>query len=520
MKAIKKYSILLAIPALTFMSSCTKKFEDLNTDKNSATSETTVPLYNLTRAQLEFTGNNDYSFETWRVNIIYLSLMMQQMSSTVGWYSGDKYSRNDGFSASLFTVGYPSQVKYIVDLLNQTKTNPIYQNLYNIGRINRVLIMHRLTDMYGMVPYTQAGLGYIGGNTTPIYDDQKAIYTDMLNELDAAAKALDPNKDAVGKGDLIYQGDLTKWKKLAYSLMIRLGMRMSKVDPAAAQTWVEKGAAGGTLSNINDNAYVSHVGSGGRPTVNRISNILSGEWDGIGKGNVYLSKTFVDFMQSNQDPRLQYYAEIKKTQDRTPANQIGMPNGYDENGANSPTDIHKAPNFPGDITLYSVLRKDIFAKLDGITSILTYAQTELLLAEGAQRGWNVGGTAQQHYTNGVTAAMKQLVQYDASAVITDAQVSQYLTAHPYAAATGLDQINTQYWAASFLDWYEVFSNWRRADYPKLVPVVYTGDNNGGQIPRRMLYPATEASANSKNYNAAITAQGTNNFGTRVWWDKQ
>ncbi|NIG57219.1 SusD/RagB family nutrient-binding outer membrane lipoprotein [Chitinophaga sp. Cy-1792] len=520
MKAIKKYSLLLAIPALTFLSSCTKKFEDINTDKNSATETTTIPVYSLTRAQLEYTGNDDFSYETWRTNIIYLSLMMQQLSSTVGWYSGDHYGKNQGFSQAYFDMGYPSQVKYIEDLLHQTKGKDNYNNLYQIGRITRVLIYHRLTDLYGMVPFSQAGQGYTNGIITPKYDAQQDIYVAMLQELDAAAKALDKTKDKVGAGDLIFQGDTDKWKKMAYSLMVRLGMRLTKVDPATAKTWVEKAALGGTFASNADNALISHAGSGGRATVNRNSNILGGEWDAVAKGNVYLSKTFVDYLKNNGDPRLQYYAQINLTGDKTPSKQVGLPNGYDENGATTPNDVHHAPGFKDTIANYSTLRKDIFAKLDGITTLVTYGQTELLLAEAAQRGWSVNGDAATHYNNGVTASMQQLAQYDAAATINAGDIATYLTNHPYTAATAYEQINTQYWVAGFLDWYEVFSNWRRSDYPKLTPVIYPGDNNGGIIPRRMLYPTTEASANATNYQAAISAQGVNEFNTRVWWDKQ
>ncbi|HVI47618.1 MAG TPA: SusD/RagB family nutrient-binding outer membrane lipoprotein [Chitinophaga sp.] len=517
MKSISKYIALLAVPAV-LLTSCTKKFEELNKDTNRVLPENNIPIYNLTRAELEYTGNHDFSFETWRVNIIYCSLMTQQLSSTTGWYSGDKYSRNDGFASSYFTMAYGNQVKYIADLIKNTKDKAIYANLYQVGRIARVLIFQRLTDLYGSIPYSQAGTGE---SNTPVYDPQQQIYADMLKELDEAAKALDPSKDKIGTGDLIYRGadnSVVQWKKLAYSLMVRIGMRLSKIAPDQAKTWVEKGVAGGTFTSNDDNAYIIHDVSGGRNTVNRNSNILSGEWDAIGKGNVYLSKTLVDFLKSNNDPRLQYLAQIRSSGVKTPAAQIGMPNGYDEN--NAANDIKNAPGFPGNITNYSTIQKDVWLKLNGPTFLVTYAQTELLLAEAAQKGWNVNGDAASHYKNGVTGAMKQLAQYDQSAAISDGDINAYLSAHPYNAGTALEQINTQYWATCFLDWYEAWSNWRRTDYPKLTPVVYPGDNNGGQIPRRMLYPSTEASSNATNYQDAIGKQGANNFATRVWWDKQ
>lgn len=520
MKAVSKYIFLLGVPAALLLNSCTKKFEEYNKDSNRATSDDYTPAFSLTRAQVEFAGNHDFSFETWRTNIIYLSLMTQQLSSTTGWYNGDKYSRNEVFASSYFAMAYQDQVKYIMDLINITKDKPNYHNLYQVGRIMRVMIFHRITDLFGDVPYKEAGKGVSDRLYTPVYDPQSEIYADMLKELDEAAKALDNSKDAIPAGDLVYRGEkasVEKWKKLAYSLMLRLGMRMSKADQAKAKQWVEKAAAGGVMTSNNDNAFIVHETSGGRNTVNRNSNILSGEWDAIGKGNVYLSQTFVNFMKSNNDPRLKFIAEIKSSGDTSSAKQIGMPNGYDEN--NQATDIKKAPGFPGNINNYSTLQKTFLVKLDGPTFFLTYAQTELLLAEAALRGWSVPGDAATHYRNGVTAAMEQFAQFDKNAAISPAEISAYLAAHPFNAGNGYEQINTQYWANCFLDWYETWSNWRRSDFPKLKPVIYPNDNNGGKIPRRMLYPTAEASANAANYTKAVERQGPNNFDTRVWWDK-
>jgi len=526
---MKQFAKIMAsfVVAAVVLASCTKKFEEINTDSNRVTADKYVPEYNLTRAQLEYTGNSDFSYEVWRVNIIYCGMMMQQLANT-SWYAGDKYLQNDGWASSYFDVAYRDQVKYIVDLLQITKDNPDLANLYQVGRIMKVMIFSRLTDIYGEIPYTEAGLGYYGRVFTPKYEKQQDIYNDMLKELEQAALALDASKPRPGNGDLIYRGasdNIIKWKKLAYSLMLRLGMRMVKVDAGGAKTWVEKAYAGGVMSSNDDNAYILHDGSGGRTTVNRNSNILSGEWNATGwdrssnaKTEVFLSKTFVDFLKNNADPRLQFMALVRANGNTTPALQLGLPNGYDENGGTK--DISHAPGYPGSLQNYSTIRGDVFLKLNGPTVLLTYGQCELLLAEAAKRGWNVGSNAATHYNAGVRAAMKQLNQYDAGAVISDVDISTYLTAHPYVDANGFDQINTQYWAASFLDWYETWSNWRRSGYPVLTPVNYTGNATNGQIPRRMLYPSSESSANGTNYSEALSRQGENGFLTRVWWDKQ
>jgi hypothetical protein len=528
MKSLSKY---LYIPALliSLLTGCTKHFDETNTDTNSVTSDNYIPVYNLTKAQLEFSGNIDFSYDTWRVNIIYCGMMMQQLANTT-WYSGDKYLQKDAYSSAYFDVAYRDQIKYIADLLEITRGKTGFANLYQVARINKVLIMHRLTDLYGDVPYSEAGLGFHNRVFTPKYDSQQFIYADMLKELEEAASALDPGADLPGPGDLIYKGagnSIALYKKLAYSLMLRLGMRLSKVDAVAAKSWVEKAAAGGVFTSNADNAFILHDNTGGRATVNRISNILGGEWNATDygvtdqskwKNEVFLSKTFIDFLKNSNDPRLPFTSRVKSTGNSNASSQIGLPNGYDQIGGN--TDISRAPGYPGSITGYSTIRGDVYLSLTGPTYLLTYAQTSFLLAEAAQRGWNVGGTVAMHYGNGIRAAMKQLKDYNSLADIPDAAIDDFLALNPYNAERGMEQINAQYWAASFLDWYETWANWRRCGYPLLQPVNYPGNATGGQIPRRMLYPAAEASANGKNLQEAISRQGANDFMTRVWWDQK
>jgi hypothetical protein len=511
--------------AFILSTGCTRNFDDINTDSNKVKADRYAAEFDLTRAQLEFTGNSDFSFDTWRVNIIYCGMMIQHLANA-SWYVGDKYQRNDSWSAAYFEVAYRDQVKYIVDMLNLTRDKPELFNLYHVARIMKVLIFHRITDLYGDVPYKEAGLGYYNNLFTPLYDRQEDIYLDMLQELEDAAAKLDPVRQRPGTGDLIYRGapdNIIKWKRLAHALMLRLAMRMVKKNAALAKVWSEKAYTGGVFTSNDDNAYVVHDLAGGRNTVNRNSNILGGEWNATGwdrgsnsKKEVFLSETFIDFFKTNFDPRLRYLALVRANGNTSPGQQQGLPNGYDQNrGA---TDISAAPGYPGDIDKYSTIRGDVMLKLNGPTELVTYAQCEFLLAEAAQRGWNVGASASTHYANGVTAAMTQFQQYDPGAVIPEGAITSYLAAHPYDAVIGLEQINTQYWAASFLDWYETWANWRRSGYPELKPVNYPGNATNGQIPRRMLYPSSEAANNSNNYQAALNRQGANDFMTRVWWD--
>jgi hypothetical protein len=143
-----------------------------------------------------------------------------------------------------------------------------------------------------------------------------------------------------------------------------------------------------------------------------------------------------------------------------------------------------------------------------------------LLAEAAQRGWITGVPVATYYTNGVTAAMAQLGA-QTGAGPSNAAITAYLVANPYNPGGALNQINTQYWVATFMDENESWANWRRSGFPTLVPVSYPGNVTNGTIPRRFTYPQGEASTNSTNYSAAVSdLNNGDKMTSRVWWDVQ
>jgi hypothetical protein len=150
--------------------------------------------------------------------------------------------------------------------------------------------------------------------------------------------------------------------------------------------------------------------------------------------------------------------------------------------------------------------------------ILTYAESELLLADAAAR-WGIGDAA-THYENGVLAAITELSAYGTASAISDADAQAYYDSNPYDPANGLEMINTQFWAATFFNEYEAWSNWRRTGFPVLTPVNYHGNVTQGTIPRRLAYPLSERQSNTANYNAAVTASLPNgdNLTSRIWWD--
>ncbi|HYG20882.1 MAG TPA: SusD/RagB family nutrient-binding outer membrane lipoprotein [Ohtaekwangia sp.] len=521
--SIRSYTLTL-IAFLFATVSCTENFEEINTNP---TAEDNPPTNALLTQGMILASTSEY--EAWRANYIYSALFVQQLAS-LNW-QGDKYFYNDGYSASYWDRNYERTVKVLVDVIARTTDVPEEVNYNSIARILKVVVFHRMTDLYGDVPYTQAGKGYLEGILIPEYDTQEFIYNDMLKELEEAAAAFDAAQAAVS-GDIVYNGDLNLWKKAAYSLMLRLAMRLSKADPDTAETWAAKAVAGGVIESYTEAFRVNHTST----TVydNPNSHVL-GSYPGAHQdqknNNFRISKTFIDLLRENDDPRLgiipvqtYFLNENGDTVDidhvtrydglADPDAQVGLPNGLD---ANTLIPTGKT------INRFSIVRSDL-VRPDAPNILVSHAQTLFLQAEAVERGW-ISGDAEQLFRDGVESAIMQLKLSAPASLFDDAAIANYadnVIAYPAGGTLEekLEAINTQYYIASFLDGYESFANWRRTGYPELTPVNFTGNVTGGTIPRRLQYPANEYGVNGDNLAAVIARQGPDTFTTRVWWDAE
>jgi hypothetical protein len=522
---------------------CNKdSFTNLNTDPQS------LPTINLnfifTSAELGAASSGssgDNRYIDWRTNIGMTSYAIQHLANAGigGIYPGDRYTHNPETANAPFEHIFGDQLKNLGIILKESGPGGFgedkYPNMRQAARILRAFLFGRLTDYYGSIPYTEA-LKAQEGIMFPAYDKQKAIYTDILKELDeatAAFGAADPN-DGFGGADLYYKGDIAKWKKFGYSLMLRLAMRVSNVDAALANTYVSKAVAGGVFTSNLDNVLVPMATA---PSTwidqNGISRAF---YPGDGGQPTFMSNTLIDWLKgpnkastADDDPRLMIFtAGIGKWTvnngvstwtpiDDDPVDQKGMPNGKDLPMLRT---IEGNPNLDVDAT-YSKINPKLL-DLNDPYMLLNYGEIELLLAEACQRG--IGGltatNAAAHYNAGVKASMQMYPIYDASFLITEAQVNTYLAAFPYSAATGVKMIGEQLWANYFLNWWEAWSNWRRSTtvnpkgYPELTPTNYAGNITNGTIPQRLIYPTAE-SANNPNFSANATKPDL--YTTKVWW---
>ncbi|MCI2228755.1 SusD/RagB family nutrient-binding outer membrane lipoprotein [Polaribacter sp. MSW13] len=493
--------IIISLVILFTFSFCDDGFEELNVNPTKPVQ--LDPSTKLTYIQL-YTGGSSYVAYLF-YNVIHLMQNVQHLNNT----SYASFLYKEGNTHWLFEEQFKTTVKNIADLEAQLEASTESTAAVDlaIARIQKVLIFSRITDAYGDIPYSEAGKGFLEGIRFPKYDKQSDIYANMLETLEASAATLNSGgASSYGSADLMYSGDTGKWKKFANSLMLRLAMRMVKVDNASAKAWATKAINGGVMTSNADIAYLQYENSAndGGPNVNPLTKSFTSR----ASTQVKIAKPFMDFMKSRQDPRVSVLCSTVSG-DTTAALQFGQ----DINDATRGT-ANSKPN----INIFGGSGVVIY---DAPLFFQTYAEVEFMLAEAAERWGLAGGSTnvESHYKAGVTAAMQYLSMYGHGVNITTSQINDYLNTNPFVPAQALKMINEQYWVATFGNGLETFSNWKRSGYPVLVPANVAATLTGGEIPRRLPYPASEKLNNPDNVEAAIVQQGGDLLTTRMWWDK-
>lgn len=512
-----------AVLVFSTMQSCnTEKLIDLNKNPNAI--EYVIPEYSFTAAVLSSGPGENY--RALGQGLQYFS-SYKEVPAT-----GDKFYNFNGTAGS-FNV-YTGQWNRLLQL---AKEIPGAENVNKRAAVEilRILAFHQQTDVMGDMPYSESMKGLEG--LKPKYDTQKSIYTAMLTELETALTSMDATKQNVfGNADPYFKGDVVKWKKFGYTLMLRLGMRLSEIEPATAKAWVEKAVAGGVMTAFADIAYLKYANVTGQMNP-RVNGYIAGDFTSPGGDNIEGSKwsgKFIDHLKSTNDPRLSVISVVwvpaagnNYTPNNTMATQRGMVNG-------------SINTRPVDFDTYS---EPSLLYIDRGSPIIAMGTAEayLLRAEAAARGWSVGTTALAAYNNGVREAMAQWALWPSvaphSGVITNSQVDDYLLANPYPVfgtfAQQLETISTQKWVSLLGDDYEVYANWRRTKYPIFnyanwtntsgQKVSYPGNVTAGKMWRRFSLPIAERNVNPDNYYEAIKRQNYSEqqidlLQGRMWWD--
>lgn len=480
--------ILLA----TCLLGCTGDFEEINTNPNSPLS--TTP--NLLLTGLERDMMNSLLNDTWGIGNIVI-----QHTAKNQFVNEDRYLW--GEINGIWNAVYDNMrdVNNIIIQANETNQT----NYKGVALILKSWMFSLATDCYGDVPYSQASQGK-DGLLFPQYDSQEEIYNGILREL-AEANALLADAGNIS-GDLIYGGDVKKWRQLANALRLRYLMRISdRRDVSADMKAILNDPAGNPVFESNaDHAVYTYLAN----SPNQFP-LFSAR---IGSFNEFrASKTLVDYLSGLSDPRLYIYfrptpvTEVTATTDDDKYD--GIPNGLDDVIAQTYNGGQQYQARIGPL-FYEQANTPLGIQVaKGV--IMTYAELQFILAEAREKGLIDIGTAEDYYLNGIKASFSYYGLTPDPAYFTQANVA-------YTGATNekLAKIGTQKWAASYFQGYEAWFNWRRTGYPVLQPSV--DNQNDNRIPVRFIFPRIEQSLNSANRDAAVARQGADDINTRVWWD--
>ncbi|MDN5200670.1 SusD/RagB family nutrient-binding outer membrane lipoprotein [Fulvivirgaceae bacterium BMA10] len=499
---MKKYinikTFMIGVIFMGIISSCDNDFADVNLDPDAVTSVNPGQLFskvliNSSRVDMEPRTNYFHAF-------------MQYGFS--GFWSGTQYVISDNIVARYFNGMYRSPIKNVVFLIDQLQDDPLNVNTLSAARIWKVFLFQKMTDVYGDIPYFESGQSLTTRDFTPAYDTQEVIYNDLIKELQEAKAAFDSELDGV-RGDQFYNGDIVRWEKLANSLLLRIGMRIMKVDPTRGQSLINEAVAGGVMESNDDMPVMRHTEN--EPNAFNFT---------LGDQHFVLHKTLVDHMKINEDPRLTIYGGIH---DQARGVVIST----------DTTDYYGWSPNPDDSAATVRVTFNIYRPTETPFLHFSYAQVEFLLAEAAVRGL-VGTDPQVHYENGIRASMQSLALLPASPGISDTQIADYIAANPFddpgdtsddSDEAKIEKIATEFWLSGFIfDADEVWNNWKRTGFPDLTPnpnSLTQASDSPGRIPRKLPYPQDEFVRNGENVRAVLPRYGNaNDFNeaSRVWWD--
>ena len=553
----------LCLTAIFFASCSDAIYEDINTDPTKA--DKVNPASQLTYAELQIFGDMNYV----DVHRLYTYAFTQHLMGC--WNTtnyGGQHRMDDNEMSRPWNNLYPGAIRNLTDAIEQTKNDSTQANVNAALRIFRVYVGSLLTDYYGDVPFTEAGLGYITGVTQPKYDKQEDLYPFFFKELKEAAAQFDSKASAI-MSDPMFNGDITKWQIFANSLRLRYAMRISDVEPALAQTEFQAALADGVMSSSADDACVQHMNvsySFGQESYKDFrGNAMAKYFFGNDPANnpTYICQTMWNQLYSNGDPRMtrlcRFYIDDYMSIS-TGDGRIDMTDAVLATEATNPGQVVSLiapgefswdnwpayPNIPGSQLEARVAEVQAahpgyepgsnprwlkpklannFLQSDNPGVIMTYAEVCFLRAEAAINGWT-GDNAKEMYETGIRAAMDFLSAHYDCAAITDAEFATYiaqpLIAWGASAAQQKNQINTQAWILHFHNPAEAWANLRRSDYPALTSPDPAGKNpliDGNDIPVRFCYPIKEETYSKDAYQEAKDrVVGGYSWHARLWWD--
>ncbi len=463
---------------------CTDKFEEMNTDsKNPADVDGNFLFTSAQKELMDQISNTNVNWNVWKIFVQYWT-----ETTYIDEANYDIINRN--IPEQAFTAYYRlvlnrlDEAEKLIALapVTSVETEAVKANKYAVIELHRVFAYHNLVNIFGDVPYSEA---LDINNINPAYDDDAAIYSDLLARIDAAYASFDTKSASFGSADVIYGGDVEAWMKFAQSLKLKIAINLADVTGSGAQTAVEAAVAAGVFESAKDNALFIYQGS--QPNTNPLHEdlVLSGRSDFVP------ANTLVDIMNELSDPRVDQYFTNK-----IDGAYIGGKYGYSNAYANFShiNDAIQAADFPG--------------------FLMTYSEVQFYLAEAAERGYSVGGTSESFYNNAIRASFS----FWGTPGVDDYLASSDI-AYSTAAGDWKHKIGMQSYIANYTRGLIAYNTYRRLDVP-VMNKAQEPNTDDGSVPTRFTYPVNEQTLNAKSYTDASTAIGGDKLTTKLFWDKQ
>ncbi|MCT4648197.1 MAG: SusD/RagB family nutrient-binding outer membrane lipoprotein [Carboxylicivirga sp.] len=560
MKLYKIFTILLFGAALW---TCTDKFEEINTKPDAFYTDEVSGKFFMTNPQFRLFGPDRFPY--WRAHLIHADRYSGHVcfGHNGSWWSDELgYSYSSSYTDATWgwMEGYLGNLDNFMKLVN---TGGEFENeyMYAMGLIMKGLYYQMFTDIFGMIPYTEAADPNI---VTPSFDTQMTIYKGIIADLDEAMEIIGDAErtgvgvDDAGENDLYFDGELQKWKKMANTLKLRIGLRALGADgDNFASGVIEQALSGPLMTEESDNclmekdAEISQWGSAAYGDI----------WHNFGAGSDWvIGKTLMDLLRDENDPRLSKYAKPAKggeTKFVKPEGEEGdlflprvdfIMSGLDEAGVDydrsqiedtifvevppstyyvgQPTRLNAKTKPFSEYDFFStpadyVIQKKNDGKPIAPEIIMQTAEAYFLRAEAALHGF--GGDANMLYQDGIRHAM-------AIWEVSGAEAENYLASSSFGSLTGtmeenLEKVAIQRWIAAFTDGFEAWAIVRDTGYPadlaagvSDVDIFGLGDI-GGKYPQRMRYGNQTWNNNGAKTQEAVDTQGADRQDTKLWWAK-
>lgn len=505
---MKKIYLIIFIVFSLVLSSCVKDLEELNKDPNNSTVSDPDLLfkYAVKRGMGSYITNSNLEYNG-------LHQWMMYFAKRNGIEPGNEYpspSEGDAF----WNESYIDAMNNVEVIIREAGTVPEMINKKAAALVWKSYIMHRITDLWGDAPYSEALSGNPNLEFTPVYDQQEKIYAQLFEDLATAEAAFDEGMPFYNaSSDLLFGGDVNKWKRFANALRFRLAMRVSAANPSLSQQ---------QLDDIHPEILINEELQTAAFQFNSVFNkpLYEAAVIRYQEGEQYInpSKFLTDLLENSNDPRIKYILNKTSLSDAFPFIQSyrGVPNLL-------PYNSEIWDNYNLDAQLGDPLGKwgDVsrignwYLNNDRPMPLFSYAEMCFLKAEAALNGsWS--GDPMEHLKEGVRASMEVMNKWSENPQISEIEINNYLN---QLQTADLETIITQkYIHFTYENVFEAYADYRRTGFPVLLD--YDGEPiNQSLFPKRLKYPYSEFTYNRDNYLQAIEQQGIDSQLTPIWWNK-